>query len=78
MFFNGIFGQSSILYAILQGRETDYKYGMCKVENFKSFLASIRSDGEFNESYKSAVNKVGPLLLELTRKLITGNCTFNS
>ncbi len=27
--------QSSILYAILQGRDTDFSYGMCKVENFK-------------------------------------------
>ena len=32
---------------------------MRKVENFKLFLASIRNDAEFNQSYKSAVDKVG-------------------
>ena len=40
-FFNRIFEQPSILYAVLQGRETDFNYGMRKVENFKLFLASI-------------------------------------
>ena len=59
-FFNRIFEQSSILYAILQGRETDFNYGMRKVENFKLLLASIRNDTEFNQSYKSAVDKIGP------------------
>ncbi len=57
--FHRIFEQSSILYAILQGRDTDFSYGMRKVENFKSFLGSIRNDAKFDESYQSAVDKVG-------------------
>jgi hypothetical protein len=54
-----IFEQSSILYAILQGRETDFNYGMRKVENFKSFLGSIRNDVEFDMNYQKAVDKAG-------------------
>ena len=61
--------QSSILYAILQGRDTDFSYGMCKVENFKSFLGSIRNDAEFDESYRSAVDKVGPPVTRADQKI---------
>ena len=57
--FYRIFEQSSILYAILQGRETDFNYGMRKVENFKSFLGSIRNDVEFDMNYQKAVDKAG-------------------
>ena len=32
-----------------------------------SFLASIRSDGEFNDSYKNAVEKVGPPVTKISR-----------
>ncbi|CAB3985585.1 Hypothetical predicted protein [Paramuricea clavata] len=57
--FYRIFEQSSILYAILQGRETDFNYGMRKVENFKSFLGSIRNDVEFDMNYQKAVDEAG-------------------
>ena len=67
--FHRIFEQSSILYAILQGRDTDFSYGMCKVENFKSFLVSIRNDTELDERYQSAVDKVGSPVTRADQKI---------
>ena len=40
---------------------------MCKVENFKSFLGS--SHAEFDESYQSAVDKVGPPVTRADQKI---------
>ena len=67
--FYRIFEQSSILYAILQGRETDFNYGMRKVENFKSFLGSIRNDEEFNKNYQGAVDKAGHPVTKADQKI---------
>ena len=67
--FHRIFEQSSILYAILQGRDTDFSYGMRNVENSKSFLGSIRNDAEFDESYESAVDKVGSPVTRADQKI---------
>jgi hypothetical protein len=68
-FFSTIFAQSTILYAILQGRDTDFSYGMHRVEKFKSFLGSIRNDEEFDETYQSAVDKVGPPVTRADKKI---------
>jgi hypothetical protein len=53
--FYKILGQSSILYSVLQGRQTDFNYGMTKTERFKTFVSSLRSDEAFDEFYKEAV-----------------------
>ena len=37
--------------------------------NFKSFLGSIRNDAEFDESYQSAVDKVGPPVTRADQKI---------
>ena len=58
--FYKILGQSSILYSVLQGRQTDFNYGMTKIERFKTFVSSLRSDEAFDEFYQEAVDKVGP------------------
>jgi hypothetical protein len=60
MCFYKILGQSSILYAVLQGRQTDFNYGMTKIECFKTFVSSLGSDEVFDEFYHEAVDKVGP------------------
>lgn len=60
MCFYKILGQSSILYSVLQGRQTDFNYGMTKIERFKTFVSSLRSDEAFDEFYQEAVDKVGP------------------
>ena len=39
-----ILEQSSILYSILQSRETDFNYGIGRIERFKSFVSSLRTD----------------------------------
>ena len=67
--FYTIFEQSSIHYAILQGRETDFNYGMRKMENFKSFLGSIRNDEEFNKNYRGAVDKAGHPVTKADQKI---------
>jgi hypothetical protein len=57
--FYKILGQSSILYSVLRGRQTDFNYGMTKIERFKTFVSSLRSE-TFDEFYQEAVDKVGP------------------
>ena len=49
--------------------ETDFNYGMRKVENFKSFLGSIRNDAEFDMSYQRAVDKAGPPVTTVDQKI---------
>lgn len=57
--FYKILKQSSILYSILQDRQTDFNYGITKIEKFKDFLSSLRTDDAFAEFYQEAVDKVG-------------------
>lgn len=44
--FHNILEQSAILYAILQNRETDFSYGIGKIEDFKTHLFNILNDGK--------------------------------
>ena len=54
-----ILEQSSILYSILQSRETDFNYGVSRIEHFKNFVFSLRTDGGFSNFFQEAVGKVG-------------------
>ena len=58
--FQSILEQSSIVYSILQDKETDFQYGMTRVERFKTFVTSLRTDAKYSEFYDKAVEKVGP------------------
>ncbi|XP_046855044.1 uncharacterized protein LOC124448071 isoform X3 [Xenia sp. Carnegie-2017] len=58
--FQRILEQSSILYSILQDKDTDFHYGMSRFERFKAFVASLRNDTEYCQVYDLAVEKVGP------------------
>jgi hypothetical protein len=60
LIFQKILEQSSILYSILQDKETDSQYGMTRVEIFKTFVTSLRTDAKYSEFYDKAVEKVGP------------------
>jgi hypothetical protein len=60
LIFQKILEQSSILYSILQDKETDFQYGMTRVERFKTFVTSLRTDAKYSEFYDKAVEKVGP------------------
>ena len=57
--FYKILEQSSILYSILQSRETDFNYGVSRIERFKNFVFSLRTDGDFSNFFREAVGKVG-------------------
>ncbi|XP_046860969.1 zinc finger MYM-type protein 1-like [Xenia sp. Carnegie-2017] len=52
--------QSSIRYSILQDKDTDFHYGVSRVERFKAFVASLRNDTEYCQVYDLTVKKVGP------------------
>jgi hypothetical protein len=58
--FYKILEQSSILYCILQDTQTDFNYGVSRIERFKTFVSSLRTDEDFAEFYQEAVDKVGP------------------
>ena len=58
--FYKILERSSILYSILQDKQTDFNYGVTRIERFKTFVSSLRSDEEFAKFYQEAVDKVGP------------------
>ncbi|XP_028413650.1 uncharacterized protein LOC114536504 [Dendronephthya gigantea] len=58
--FQQIFQQSSILYEILQGQQTDFNYGMVRIQRFVTFVSSLRSDDKFSELYQEAVDILGP------------------
>ena len=57
--FYKILEQSSILYSILQRREPDFSYGTSRIERFKNFVSSLRTDECFSNSYQEAVDTVG-------------------
>ena len=60
LIFQKILEQSSILYSILQDKKTDFQYGMTRVERFKTFVTSLRTDAKYSEFYDKSVEKVGP------------------
>ena len=66
--FYKILEQSSILYSILQSRETDFSYGISRIERFKNFVSSLRTDEGFSNFYQEAVDKVGEPLSRIDRK----------
>ena len=66
--FYKILEQSSILYSILQSRETDFSYGISRIEHFKNFVSSLRTDEGFSNFYQEAVDKVGEPLSRIDRK----------
>ena len=66
--FYKILEQSSILYSILQDRQTDFNYGVIRIERFKTFVSSLRSDETFAKFYQEAVDKVGPPLSRADKK----------
>ena len=58
--FQKILEQSSIVYSISQDKETDFQYGMTRVERFKMFVTSLRTDAKYSEFYDKALEEVGP------------------
>ena len=66
--FYKILEQSSILYSILQSRETDFSYGISRIEGFKNFVSSLRTDEGFSNFYQEAIDKVGEPLSRIDRK----------
>ena len=52
--------EQSIVYSILQDKETDFQYGMTRVERFKIFVTSLRTDAKYSEFYDKALEEVGP------------------
>ena len=46
--FQKILEQSSILYSILQDKETDFQYGLARVERFKTYVSSLRTDAKYS------------------------------
>ena len=68
MFFYRILEQSSILYSILQSRETDFSYGISRIERFKNFVSSLLTDEGSSNFYQEAVDKVGEPLSRIDRK----------
>ncbi|XP_046854714.1 uncharacterized protein LOC124447756 isoform X2 [Xenia sp. Carnegie-2017] len=58
--FQRILEQSSKVYFILQDKDTDFHYGVSRVERFEAFVASLRNDTVYCQVYNLAVEKVGP------------------
>ena len=56
------------MYSVLQSRETDFSYGISRIERFKSFVSSLRTDEGFSNFYQEAVDKVGEPLSRIDRK----------
>ena len=71
--FHDILEQSAILFAILHDRETDFSYGIQKIENLRTYLSNMRNDGKYNTCYQDAVNLIGPPVSRSDKKTITDN-----
>ena len=57
--YNRILEKSSILYAILQNRSTDFSYGVKKLRQFVNFLVDdLRNDDAYDSSYAAARTRV--------------------
>ena len=57
--FNKIFQQSSILFMVLQNRQTGLSFGISKIICFLDFLHNLRSDNSFTEFFASVVEIIG-------------------
>ena len=68
MCFYKILEQSSILYSVLQSTVTDFSYGISRIERFKNFVSSLRTDEGFDKFYQEAVDKVGQPVSRADRK----------
>ena len=66
--FHDILEQSAILFAILLNRETDFSYGIQKIENLETHLSNMRNDGKYDTCYQDAANLVGPPASESDKK----------
>ena len=66
--FQKILEQSSILYSILQDKETDFQYGLARVERFKTNVSSLRTDAKYSDFYDQAVEKVDPQVTRYDQK----------
>ena len=57
--YNKILKKSSILYAILQNRSTDFSYGAKKLREFVNFLTNdLRNDAAYESCYAAARRRV--------------------
>ena len=56
------------MYSILKSRETDFSYGISRIERFKNFVSSLRTDEGFYNFYQEAEDKVGETLSRIDRK----------
>ena len=57
--YNKILEKSSILYAILQNRSTDFSYGAKKLREFVNFLTNdLRNDAAYESCYAAARRRV--------------------
>ena len=57
--FNKILEQSSLLYMVLQNRNTDFSYGCQKISAFGNFLSDLRTDSAYHHFFQSTVSLVG-------------------
>ena len=57
--FNRILEQSSLLYMVLQNRNTDFSYGVQKIATFANFLCDLRTDRAYDDFFQSTVSLIG-------------------
>ena len=57
--FSKLLQQLSILYMVLQNRQTDLSYGIRKIVSFLDFLGDLRSDKSYAEFFASVVQVAG-------------------
>jgi len=57
--FNKILEQSSILYMVIQHRNTDLSYGCQKISAFGNFLSDLCTDSAYHQFFQSTVSFVG-------------------
>ena len=57
--FNKILEQSSILYMVIQNRNTDLSYGCQKISAFGNFLSDLCTDSAYHQFFQSTVSFVG-------------------
>jgi len=57
--FTKILEQSSLLYMVLQNRNTDFSYDCQKISAFGNVLSDLHTDSEYHHSFQSTVSLVG-------------------
>ena len=57
--FNRVLEQSSLLYMVLQNRNTDFSYGCQKIPAFGNFLSDLRTDRAYHHFFQSTVSLIG-------------------